>query len=87
MIKEIIEFIGKKSLQWLVVSFFFALILSFIEILISLFIQLFLNSLGFSTLSVHFLGFEFPRFSISMVATFLVGIGFLRFVSQIIFLI
>ncbi|APJ04557.1 ABC transporter ATP-binding protein [Silvanigrella aquatica] len=82
-LKNIIYFVGRKSIFWFIITFFSAIFLSFLELLIVAFLQLFLVSLGLVETKIKILGFVIPRIDLSYVILFLVLIGFFRIIGQI----
>ncbi|MGY3802532.1 ATP-binding cassette domain-containing protein [Pigmentibacter ruber] len=80
--KKLFHFLGKKTFFWLVVSFFSSIFLGFIELLIALFIQLFLKSLGFLSAELKIFGYVLPDISTIQVILFLLTIGFIRFLGN-----
>lgn len=82
-LKNIIYFVGNKSLFWFIITFFAAIFLSLVELLIVAFLQLFLVSLGLVQTKVKVLGFDVPQIELFYVILFLVLIGFFRIIGQI----
>lgn len=81
--KMSIPFIGKKSVFWLSISFLFSIILSLIELLFALFLQLFLVTLGLLNIPIKILGYSLTDVGISFVIISLMTLGFIRFIAQL----
>jgi ABC-type multidrug transport system fused ATPase/permease subunit len=79
---NILIFIGRKSVFWLLIGLLSALAIGTIELLIAAFIQLFLQSLGIMNQAIKFLGHDLPKLQTIHVIIFLILIGFIRFIAQ-----
>ena len=79
----ILSFLGKSTVIFLTIGFIASLCLGFIELMIALFIQVLLVSLGLiESGNIKFSGFEFSSVSIQNALVFLCVIGFCRFFFQ-----
>ncbi len=80
--KSLLRFVGKKVAFSFLIGFIASLSLGFVELLISVFVQIFLVSLGYIQNNIHFLSFPIPMLSPVKVTLILLFIGLLRFIGQ-----
>jgi hypothetical protein len=79
---NLLKFIGKKPLHWLIINFILSFCLAFIEIMVAIFLQIFLINLGLLNSDVKLFGISVPNFDMINAIFFLLIIGFLRFIFQ-----
>ena len=82
--KDLIHFVGRKAVIFILINIVFSIGLSFVELSVSVFIQAFLVSLGFINQKISILGMQIPALKIDVVILFLILIGFFRFLMQLV---
>jgi ABC-type multidrug transport system fused ATPase/permease subunit len=83
-LKNLLHFVGRKVAFYFLLNTLFSIGLSCIELLISIFLQAFLVSLGFLNQKISLFGIIIPTLQVNLVILFLFFIGLFRFIFQLI---